>query len=688
MNVLKVVKRIWQALPLSDYSRWRVTVLLLEPALPFIRGSVISNAYLREKEWQTKRIRPVHGDPLPILMPQGDKVDVFFFGIIDWRFRIQRPQHLASGFAKRGHRVFYVSTSFVNTGKPGFELERMDLEGYLFNVRLHLKGRPLVYAAPPNQEDLRRLKASVASLLEWTESRQIVSMVQHPYWYDLARNMPDSRLIYDCMDHHDGFGNTGEGIVALECTLLKEADAVITTSQGLKDFAAAYNHNVFLVRNAAEYDFFATKPAMVFRDVKGRRVLGYYGAIAEWLDVDLLAKTARHFPDCLLLLVGADECGARQQLTELPNVLFTGEVKYAELTYYLYGMDVCLLPFRVIPLTLATNPVKVYEYLSAGKPVVSVKLPELAQFDSLVITAERHEEFIACVEEVLAVVDDKLANVARRAFASANTWDHRVEALFRVVATLPEPRASVIVVTYNNLELTKICLRSLEQLTECGWVEIIVVDNASNDGTVEFLKKWETAAPNRKALLNNINCGFAAANNQGLAISCSEYLIMLNNDTEVTSGWLRTLVNHLASDKTIGMIGPVTNNIGNEACIKIRYHNSQEMRHEARKYTLRHMGEKFPIGTLAFFCVVLPRSVYETVGPLDEEFGLGFYEDDDYCRRVEMAGLRLVCAEDVFIHHELSASFKKLGKGRQELLIKNRKLYEAKWGPWIPHRHR
>ncbi|UUZ65747.1 glycosyltransferase [Polaromonas sp. P1-6] len=350
------------------------------------------------------------------------------------------------------------------------------------------------------------------------------------------------------------------------------------------------------------------KPMAVFRDIKGRRVLGYYGAIAEWLDVELLAETARHFPDCLLLLVGADECGARQHLTGLPNVMFIGEVKYTELPYYLYGMDVCLLPFHVISLTLATNPVKVYEYLSAGKPVVAVKLPELAQFDGLVATAERYEEFISCIKDVLAAADDKVPNVARRAFASANTWDHRVEALFRVVATLPEPRASVIVVTYNNLELTRICLKSLEQLTECNWVETIVVDNASSDGTSEFLQQWEASAPNRKTILNSNNLGFAAANNQGLALSQADYLVMLNNDTEVTSGWLQTLINHLASDKTIGMIGPVTNNIGNEARIKTRYQNSREMRHEARKYTLLHLGETFSIRTLAFFasCCLVP----------------------------------------------------------------------------------
>lgn len=434
MNGLKLVKRLWQALPLSDHNRWRVTVLLLEPVLPFIKGSVISNAYLREKEWQSKRIRPFEGGQLPTLPPQN-KVDIIFWGMIDWRFRIQRPQHLAIGFAERGHRVFYISTSFVNTGKPGFELERIDQAGCLFNVRFHLKGRPQINAAPPDREDFRRLTASIDSLLKWSESREIISIVQHPYWYELARKVPDSRMIYDCMDHHHGFGNTGEAIAVAESALLKAADAVVTTSQWLRDIATAHNSNVALIRNATEYDFFATKPAAIFHDTEGRRVLGYYGAIAEWLDVRLLAKIARHFPDCLLLLVGADECGARQQLAGLTNVMFTGEVKYTELPYYLYGMDVCLLPFHVIPLTLATNPVKVYEYLSAGKPVVSVSLPELNQFGSLVTTAKTHEEFTQRVEQVLANLGDD-EQLQRQSFASQNTWRHRVDAFDSLIRQL------------------------------------------------------------------------------------------------------------------------------------------------------------------------------------------------------------------------------------------------------------
>ena len=125
-----------------------------------------------------------------------------------------------------------------------------------------------------------------------------------------------------------------------------------------------------------------------FRDEKyGMTQLGYYGAIAEWFDLDLVVEVANSNPENLILLIGNDTVGAKEKVSSIDNIKFVGEVDYEELPFYLYSFDVCLLPFKVIPLTLATNPVKVYEYLSAGKAIVSVDLPEMSQFNNLIEVA-------------------------------------------------------------------------------------------------------------------------------------------------------------------------------------------------------------------------------------------------------------------------------------------------------------
>lgn len=104
----------------------------------------------------------------------------------------------------------------------------------------------------------------------------------------------------------------------------------------------------------------------------------------------------------------------------------------------------------------------------------------------------------------------------------------------------------------------------------------------------------------KDVILNDSNRGFSAANNQGLSVASGEYFVLLNNDTEVTPTWLRTLLNHMHQNPALGLLGPVTDNIGNEAQIALRYSSANEMRERAKNYTLSHMGETFQIRTLAF----------------------------------------------------------------------------------------
>ena len=621
--------------------------------------------------------------------PQADMPDYIVWGVIDWHFRHQRPQQLAQALAASGRRVFYVSANLVDDVRPGFHHEPLDSNNRLYQVKLFAQGAPVIYTSAPGHETVLQLRGSIGCILAWADSRRLVSLVQHPFWYDIASVLPNSRVVYDCMDHHEGFGNTADEVLSLERALMRNADLTITTSAWLDHIVAEHTPHRALIRNAGEFEHFSRKPAVLYADARKRRIIGYYGAIAEWFDLDLVESLARQFADCCILLIGDDTVNAKGRFAHLPNVVMTGEMNYAELPRYLHAFDVCLLPFKVIPLTLATNPVKVYEYLSAGKAVVSVDLPEMQQFGGLVRVAKNTGEFLSAVADVLSGADAPDAMTQRQDFAKEQTWTHRAKALIsNAESASRDPKVSVVVVTYNNLDFTRECLSSLDAHTHHDALEIIVVDNASSDGSPAFLTEWLAGGSNRKLILNEDNRGFAAANNQGLVVADGDYLVLLNNDTYVTPGWVRTLFRHLQRDPTIGLIGPVTNNIGNEAKIDIHYANMTGMVEASGKYTRRHLGQTFSLHTAAFFCVMFSRNVYERVGPLDEAFGRGFFEDDDYCRRIEQIGLRVVCAEDVFIHHHLSASFKKLKSAERQALFEQNKLtYEAKWGKWVPHKH-
>jgi O-antigen biosynthesis protein len=215
-----------------------------------------------------------------------------------------------------------------------------------------------------------------------------------------------------------------------------------------------------------------------------------------------------------------------------------------------------------------------------------------------------------------------------------------------------------------------------------------VVDNASTDGTPEKLRALERHDDRLRVVLNDTNLGFAAGNNVGMRLARGEYLVLANNDIVFTRGWVRDLIRPMQLDPRIALVGPLTNNTGNEQKVSAVYDTMPEMQEWARQFARGRLRRTLPTDSLAFFCVALRRRLIDEIGVLDEAYGIGFFEDDDYCRRVAQAGHKLVIADDVFVHHHHSASFDTLGGKANELMARNKALFEERWGPWQPHRYR
>ena len=250
------------------------------------------------------------------------------------------------------------------------------------------------------------------------------------------------------------------------------------------------------------------------------------------------------------------------------------------------------------------------------------------------------------------------------------------------------PRASVVILTHDNLAFSRMCLASVLKNTEYPSYEVIVVDNASSDGTVEELKRLAGSIPIVKTILNDHNAGFGPGNNQGLAAATGEILVLLNNDTVVPRGWLTRLARHLAHPH-IGLIGPATNRSCNEAQIDIPYQTYGEFQAVARSQGERHDGECLPIRMPMMFCVAFRRDTYERLGPLDERYEVGMFEDEDYALRAKAAGLHVAWTPEVYVHHAYHASIGKLlPTGEYMRLVKlNQGRFEEKWGIcWERHR--
>jgi GT2 family glycosyltransferase len=186
---------------------------------------------------------------------------------------------------------------------------------------------------------------------------------------------------------------------------------------------------------------------------------------------------------------------------------------------------------------------------------------------------------------------------------------------------------------------------------------------------------------------NRENRGFAAANNQGIALAMGEVVVLLNNDTVVPPGLMGRLAGHLRRDASIGLLCPTTNFCGNEARVEPDYAEIAGLPSFAARRARDFRGRVFDIGVAAMYCVAARRQVLDEVGPLDEAYGVGMFEDDDFAVRMRAKGYRVACAEDAYVHHVGQGAFRKLSpEAYDQLWKKNQAYFEKKFGvAWKAH---
>ncbi|HMO16539.1 MAG TPA: glycosyltransferase [Oligoflexia bacterium] len=618
---------------------------------------------------------------------------VICFPVIDWEFRQQRPQHLLRELAKSGDHVVYLSTSLSGYGTN--EATAIPLEERV--TKLYIPGNPRLnlYKHTPSSRSVDLGCNAITNFILQRAFEDVILLVHLPFWLPYALKLKSERgykIVYDCMDDHSGFENNSTEMLQAESKLRDNSDLLITTSGKL--FEENKNHkNCVLIRNAGDPEHFKIAENKIplsskFIPSKGP-VIGYFGAIAEWFDEEAITHAAKNAPsDWSFILIGHHTEEIKERFADFTNVYFPGEIPYTELPKYLSHFDVCTIPFKKIPLTEATNPVKLYEYFSTGKPVVARNLPEIEIFSDLTYIYDSPESLIDNLKDALSESLSDQKRVLRKEIANKNTWTSRSDVLKSEISKL-QKKVSIIIISYEAFPYLRECISSILANTSYDNFEIIIVDNASSRSVRDYLIAAEQSSPKIKVILNDENRGFAAANNQGLSLANdSDYFILLNNDTVVPSGWLERLI-YYADQQGLGIIGPVTNWTGNEAMIPTSYRSLTEMGQFAWGLRNQYQGEFFDIKVAAMFCVAFRKEILEKVGYLDESFGIGMFEDDDYATRVRAAGFRVVCAEDVFVHHYGSVSFNQLPKDTyNEIFSKNKAEYEKKWGTWIPHQAR
>jgi glycosyltransferase involved in cell wall biosynthesis len=264
-----------------------------------------------------------------------------------------------------------------------------------------------------------------------------VNMVFNPAAGMIAGKLGEAELIYYCVDEYTAFTGISSGLKKIEEDLFRKADLVIVSAEKLYESKKQFNPNTFIIRHGVDYAHFRQaldEKTQIPPELAGlpRPIIGFHGLLADWVDFELLKKTAAHFSKGSVVLIGKITVDGERKvkiLEGLPNVHLLGRKPYAELPAFCKGFDVALNPFVINELTQSANPLKVREYLAAGLPVVSTDIPEVKMMGNCRI-GETHEHFIRQIEAALkdpGVRDEVSSGVAHEG------WEARVDELREII---------------------------------------------------------------------------------------------------------------------------------------------------------------------------------------------------------------------------------------------------------------
>lgn len=239
------------------------------------------------------------------------------------------------------------------------------------------------------------------------------------------------------------------------------------------------------------------------------------------------------------------------------------------------------------------------------------------------------------------------------------------------------PSATVVIPCFNAWEYTEACLSSLARCTPEPY-DVVLIDNGSTDGTSERFQ----AVGSGTLVRNAENLGFSIAANQGIELAAGDVVVLLNNDTIVTEGWLGALLDALVADEDVGVAVPVSNFVIDPQKVPVTYSAApgEELEAFAADRAHRLAGQGRDLTRISGLCMAIRRELLAQIGGFDPRFRLGNFEDDDFALRARSAGWRLRLREDSFIHHFGHRAFAQIEEDFDALLHENAARFCLKWG--------
>ena len=350
-----------------------------------------------------------------ILTAHPDARQVIIFPpSLDWNVQLfQRPQQLALAFAEQGALVFYLHPK-ITPGLAAFEQFRPQL--YLCNIPVETFAfidSPLIY------------------LLTWNRT------------YATAFNSP--RIIYDYVDEIRVFDGDFQQMVSDHERLVQESYLVITTAEPLYQSTRKLRPDALLCPNGVDYAHFEVARQRSSQPIpedlapivaKNNPIVGYYGALAEWFDYDLVMALARRRIDLSFVIIGPDYDGTMHpSFLDLPNLAWLGVKPYRQLPIYLAYFDVAMIPFMLNEITHATSPLKLFEYMAGGKPVIVTPMRESLRYDG-VLVADSLDTFSEQIDQALQLTKNSAYLRRIDQTARESTWQVRAEQILSALGQI------------------------------------------------------------------------------------------------------------------------------------------------------------------------------------------------------------------------------------------------------------
>lgn len=355
------------------------------------------------------------------LIDQTGRGTIIYPPTIEWNIPLaQRPQHMAKALADKGYLFFYCTNNIYD---EVLGYRKISTNLYLTNQFLALldsvPGAWIIFnAAHPGY--------NLDDLIVW---KHLGFRIIYQYIDDLSPQLINPKHYAQIIKRHSSIG-------------LNHVDLVVVSAVQLeKEMLNKFPRNmVFYIPNGVDYDHFKKKsirpPSKIAAIVnQGKPIIGYHGALASWLDIELIKQISRARPDWNIVLIGWDFDNSEKKLHNFPNVYLPGIQSYDDIPKFVQWFDVAIIPFKKGDIAKSTSPLKLFEYMSAAKQVVVTSdMDECKGFEGVKI-ASNTEDFISKIEEALLLRDNIVIKSKLRQQAKDNSWKSRAKLYDKALKT-------------------------------------------------------------------------------------------------------------------------------------------------------------------------------------------------------------------------------------------------------------